>query len=687
MAPGLARTLAAGLSQDTTSGTSAAAASAAGWTRPGIGKTGTTNSSESVAFVGGTGGSPATRARPWSSPTGRTRRRSAPGRPVPPRRLRTRRLRRHGGRAAVLRRPEPAARRHARHSRARPRPGVPAAGAAPVHTLPGWSGGHRCTRLTRAAVAGQPPSPVLFRVAVLVKGLDGAIELIMAVVLLALPQQAVHRLVADVVTRDLLGPPDGALSRHFVAGTAEFASGNRTFVLLYLALHGVIKLALVVALLREWRAAYPVAIAVLGDLRGLRGLPGRADRLAAAAVPRGLRRRGDRAGVARVPHAAPRLGAMTVAPRIGVVPGGVRKVCQLTGERDRQRGTDAYNRTETRFGLVGTDLGASFEHAGRLWFLFGDTWPDAESGDSVAWTTDRTPEPGIRLHFASSGGRFACPRVSRADGSRVSTRAFEVPTAGFSANGHMYVIRTTEHYREAGREVMGRSVLTRAVNGDPTDLACLYDLSVVRSGGTFVNVSCVVVEGGLRRAAVPRAGPDRVGERTLPGERRVPGRRPARVRRGRGCLAVPLRHRPLGAAGLERARARRPSAVPASADRRALGHLERAAGPVADAVQRRLPAGRRRPRRAPPLGILVRPRGRPRSRRPGLGYGAFMHVKDAPDGLSDPGREHEWGGEYGPYVIDRYTRALPGGRAAVYFVLSTWNPYNVVEMRAVLEGG
>ena len=69
----------------------------------------------------------------------------------------------------------------------------------------------------------------------------------------------------------------------------------------------------------------------------------------------------------------------------------------------------------------------------------------------------------------------------------------------------MYVFRTTEHYREAGREVMGRSVLTRAVNGDPTDLVCLYDLSVVRSGGTFVNVSCVVVDGGL--PGLPFRGP------------------------------------------------------------------------------------------------------------------------------------------------------------------------------------
>ncbi|MTD57085.1 transglycosylase domain-containing protein [Amycolatopsis pithecellobii] len=51
--PGLANSLEAGLSQDTISGTSAQAAHAAGWTHPDIGKTGTTQFSESVAFVGG----------------------------------------------------------------------------------------------------------------------------------------------------------------------------------------------------------------------------------------------------------------------------------------------------------------------------------------------------------------------------------------------------------------------------------------------------------------------------------------------------------------------------------------------------------------------------------------------------------------------------------------------------------
>ena len=56
LAPDVAGTLMTGLGQDTVSGTTAAAARAAGWTRPGIGKTGTTQTNQSVAFVGGVDG-------------------------------------------------------------------------------------------------------------------------------------------------------------------------------------------------------------------------------------------------------------------------------------------------------------------------------------------------------------------------------------------------------------------------------------------------------------------------------------------------------------------------------------------------------------------------------------------------------------------------------------------------------
>ena len=104
----------------------------------------------------------------------------------------------------------------------------------------------------------------LFRIAMAVKGIDGLLELIGGITLLLVSQAEVQKVITAVVARDLLGPPDGSLARHFVAGTAEFASGNRTFAVLYLLLHGVLKIGLVVALLRHWLPAYPVAIVVLG---------------------------------------------------------------------------------------------------------------------------------------------------------------------------------------------------------------------------------------------------------------------------------------------------------------------------------------------------------------------------------------------------------------------------------------
>jgi uncharacterized protein YodC (DUF2158 family) len=70
------------------------------------------------------------------------------------------------------------------------------------------------------------------------------------------------------------------------------------------------------------------------------------------------------------------------------------------------------------------------------------------------------------------------------------------------------------------------------------------------------------------------------------------------------------------------------------------------------------------------------------------GYGHFMHASwrdnGRADSVHDPNRENEWGGEYGPYLIPRYTRRVHD-EVHVYFVMSTWNPYNTVLMRARLR--
>jgi hypothetical protein len=70
------------------------------------------------------------------------------------------------------------------------------------------------------------------------------------------------------------------------------------------------------------------------------------------------------------------------------------------------------------------------------------------------------------------------------------------------------------------------------------------------------------------------------------------------------------------------------------------------------------------------------------------GYGHFIHlppsVSGKLDGLSDPGQTEKRGGEYGPYVMSRYTTAIPGG-CRIYFTMSTWNPYAVMVMQTDLR--
>jgi hypothetical protein len=47
-------------------------------------------------------------------------------------------------------------------------------------------------------------------------------------------------------------------------------------------------------------------------------------------------------------------------------PGG-----QLVGDRDLSTGEQTPTQSQSRFGIVGTDLGYPFEHRGEIWFLFG----------------------------------------------------------------------------------------------------------------------------------------------------------------------------------------------------------------------------------------------------------------------------------------------------------------------------
>lgn len=132
--------------------------------------------------------------------------------------------------------------------------GAPAAHRA----APGIMGG------VRNSTGPQSRTERLFRVAIAIKGLDGGLQLLAGIVLVVVPATAITRLVDMVVTRELVGDPMGKLAVHLHAVAAHFAGGTRSFAIAYLLLHGIIKIALVVALWRKLMPAYPIAVAALG---------------------------------------------------------------------------------------------------------------------------------------------------------------------------------------------------------------------------------------------------------------------------------------------------------------------------------------------------------------------------------------------------------------------------------------
>jgi hypothetical protein len=105
------------------------------------------------------------------------------------------------------------------------------------------------------------------------------------------------------------------------------------------------------------------------------------------------------------------------------------KVAQLTGEFDRQTNMPTLSQTTSRFGVVGCDLGQSFEHNGGAFFLFGDTNVDdnirsdpSSALDSIGFTSDTNPSNGIRIDLNRS-----YPKVCG-----ISQGAFCVPADGVS---------------------------------------------------------------------------------------------------------------------------------------------------------------------------------------------------------------------------------------------------------------
>lgn len=104
---------------------------------------------------------------------------------------------------------------------------------------------------------------LVFLIGVVVKGLDGAVELIGGAILLFVTPDQLLSAAQQVFAGELAEDPKDLIANTVLHGVAHLSADTTTFLAAYLLLHGVVKLAVVVALLLGSRRVYPWALIVL----------------------------------------------------------------------------------------------------------------------------------------------------------------------------------------------------------------------------------------------------------------------------------------------------------------------------------------------------------------------------------------------------------------------------------------
>jgi uncharacterized membrane protein len=103
-----------------------------------------------------------------------------------------------------------------------------------------------------------------FEVGIILKGLDGVLEVMGGLLLLVVSPATINRVVTSLTQHELSEDPHDFLATHLLQ-TAHGLTGSAVlFGAVYLLAHGVVKVILVTALLKNQRWAYPWTIAFLG---------------------------------------------------------------------------------------------------------------------------------------------------------------------------------------------------------------------------------------------------------------------------------------------------------------------------------------------------------------------------------------------------------------------------------------
>ncbi len=107
------------------------------------------------------------------------------------------------------------------------------------------------------------PLDRIFEIGIILKGLDGVLEIIGGLLLLAVTPATIDRMVVRLTQHELSEDPHDFIASHLLRYTHGLTGSAVTFAAVYLLAHGIVKIVLVAALLRNQAWAYPWMIGFL----------------------------------------------------------------------------------------------------------------------------------------------------------------------------------------------------------------------------------------------------------------------------------------------------------------------------------------------------------------------------------------------------------------------------------------
>lgn len=102
-----------------------------------------------------------------------------------------------------------------------------------------------------------------FLIGIVLKGLDGVLEVLGGLLLLIVTPAAINQLARFLTQHELSEDPHDFIANHVLHAAGTLTASTVRFGALYLASHGIVKVVLVAALLRNKLWAYPWMIAFL----------------------------------------------------------------------------------------------------------------------------------------------------------------------------------------------------------------------------------------------------------------------------------------------------------------------------------------------------------------------------------------------------------------------------------------